>query len=118
LDTLAADKLVAAWSAGAMVLAETVVLFHDEPPHGAGHPEVFEAGLDLAPGLIPLPHARRRLRLDDPIRVLCLARRFAPSACVPMDEGARVEWNGAGWTLPAGTRRLGIEGTIDTWAEA
>jgi len=116
LPALLDGKLVVAWSAGAMAVSETVVLFHDDPPHGAGHAEVLGAGLSVAPGLIPLPHARRRLKLDDPLRVLTLARRMAPAACVPMDEGARADWDGKHWTWPAGTRRLGIEGTIDTWA--
>jgi hypothetical protein len=116
LPPLLDGKLVVAWSAGAMAVAERVVLFHDDPPHGAGHAEVLGAGLNLAPGLVPLPHARRRLKLDDPLRVLTLARRMAPAACVPMDEGARADWDGEHWALPPGTRRLGLEGTIDTWA--
>ncbi len=45
-----------------MVVCETVVLFHDSPPQGAGNAEVLDAGLGLARGVIALPHARRRLR--------------------------------------------------------
>ena len=118
IDRLVAQRPVVAWSAGAMALAERVVLFHDDPPHGAGHPEVFEHGINIAPGMVPLPHARRRLRLDDALRVLNMARRFEPAHCVPMDEGARVDWDGKHWTLPPGTRRLGFEGNIETWADA
>ena len=106
---------VVAWSAGAMAVSETVVLFHDDPPHGAGHPEAFELGLGLAAGVLPFPHARHRLRLDDARRVGIAARRFAPATCVPMDEHARADWNGAGWTTPPGTRRLGDAGAVIEW---
>ena len=46
-------KTLIAWSAGAMVLTERVVLFHDHPPQGPGNPEVVEEGLG------PLPRYRR-----------------------------------------------------------
>jgi hypothetical protein len=101
-----------------MALSETVVLFRDDPPHGPGHPEALGRGLALASGVVPLPHARWRLNLDDGPRVLVMARRFAPAACVPMDEGARLDWDGERWVMPSGTRRLGIEGRVETWAES
>lgn len=81
---------VFAWSAGAMVVTETVVLFHDSPPQGAGNAEVLDAGLGLVRGVVSLPHARRRLRLDDAERVRLLSRRFAPARAFALDEGARV----------------------------
>jgi hypothetical protein len=109
---------VVAWSAGAMAASGTVVLFHDDPPHGPGHPEAFEIGLALAPGVVPLPHARHRLRLTDTRRVSIAARRFAPSACIPMDEKARLDWDGARWTPAAGTRRLGGDGGVMSWSAA
>ncbi|MGH7731285.1 MAG: hypothetical protein ACRENJ_08555 [Candidatus Eiseniibacteriota bacterium] len=109
---------VVAWSAGAMAASETVVLFHDDPPHGPGHPETFEIGMGLAPGVVPLPHARHRLRLDDAPRVAIAARRFAPSACVPMDEHARMDWDGARWIPAAGMRRLGGGGDVPAWDAA
>jgi hypothetical protein len=80
---------VFAWSAGAMVAGETVVLFHDFPPQGAGNAELLDAGLALCRGVVAMPHAKRRLRLDDPERVLLLAKRFAPERCVALDEGSR-----------------------------
>ncbi len=83
-------QIVFAWSAGAMVLAEQVVVFHDSPPQGAGHAEVLEAGLGVYRGILPLPHARRRLRLEDPLRVALFARRFARFRCLVMDEGAQL----------------------------
>ncbi len=109
---------VVAWSAGAMAASERVVLFHDDPPHGPGHPETFEIGLGLAPGVVPLPLARHRLRLADTRRVANAARRFAPSDCIPMDEHARLDWDGARWIPAAGTRRLGGDGNVTSWSAA
>jgi hypothetical protein len=90
---MAAHLPVFAWSAGAMVASERVVLFHDDPPQGAGNAEVMSPGLGLVTGVVPFPHARRRLRLTDPARVGLLARRFAPARCFAMDEGARLDWD-------------------------
>lgn len=84
------DLPVIGWSAGAMVLAERVVLFHDQPARGAGDAEVFGSGLGLVPGVIPMPHAVHRLNLDDPRRVAMMARRFAPDHCVALDYGDRL----------------------------
>lgn len=92
LDALIADRAVAAWSAGAMALADRVVLFHDHPPQGAGIAEVADRGLGLFSGVIPLPHAAERLRLGDVQRVSLFARRFAPDRCVTLDSGATLVW--------------------------
>ena len=51
------DKPVIAWSAGAMVLGERIVLFHDTPPQGSAWAEVMEQGFGLLPDLVPRPHA-------------------------------------------------------------
>ena len=88
LDRKLDGKAVFAWSAGAMAIAERVVLFHHSPPQGYGNTEVLEHGLGLARGLVLFPHARRRLALDDRRRVALLARRFAPALCVAMADGA------------------------------
>jgi len=112
------DRPVVAWSAGAMVLTERVVLFHDSPPQGPGNAEVFESGLARCPGLVSLPHAQRRLRLDDPFRVSLFARRFSPAVCLLLDEGARIDWDGESWTAGPGTRRMNRNGNIRTMAPA
>lgn len=83
-------RVVIAWSAGAMALSERVILFHDFVPHGVAQTEVFGEGLGVVHGLVPLPHMRRRLRVDDPVRMAVLARRFAPARCVVLDDGVRV----------------------------
>lgn len=88
LVDLLRDKPVLAWSAGAMAIAERIVLFHDQPPQGAGVAEVFDQGLGLVPGVLPLPHAQTRLHLHDSTHVSILARRFAPARCVTLDHGS------------------------------
>lgn len=87
---LTGDRPIVAWSGGAMVLAERIVLFHDRPARGAGNAEVLSAGFSLVPGVLPMPHAVHRLDLDDRRRVALMARRFAPAACLALDYGDRV----------------------------
>ena len=72
---------VLAWSAGAMALTDRVILFTD------GRAEAYAPGLGLVPDTVLLPHARRRLPVDDPVRIGGLARRFAPARCVVLDDG-------------------------------
>ena len=111
IAALIGTKPVVAWSAGAMVLTERIVLFHDSPPQGFGNAEVLENGLGLAPGVVALPHARHRLRLDDPVRASLLARRFAPAVCVPLDEESRLRSQGGPWSASDGTQRIALDGT-------
>jgi peptidase E len=87
---LAAGKLVIAWSAGAMVLTERIVLFHDYPPYGSDIAQVLQAGLGLVPGLVVLPDPRRRINLAARAGIQRFARRMAPATCVAMDTGARI----------------------------
>ena len=108
---LLVGRTVVACSGGAMALAERVVLFHDNPPWGPGHAELGEVGLGVFRGVVPLPHAATRLRLDDPERVGRLARRFAPDRLVPLDAGDRVEWDGA-WRFGR-ARRLTPSGAVE-----
>lgn len=101
------------WSAGAMALSDRVVVFHDSPPQGPGNAEVLEAGLGVFEGLVPLPHAKRRLRLDDPLRVGLFARRFGPAICAALDEETQLAWDGKLWTAKAGTRKLRADGQLE-----
>ncbi len=102
---------VVAWSAGAMALTERVVLFHDFVPHGVAQTEVFGEGLGVIRDLVPLPHARRRLKVDDPVRLAVLARRFAPARCVVLDDGVRLPLGPDG-SLPAEAKLVGPDGRI------
>lgn len=115
---LLGEQPVVAWSAGAMALAERVVLFHDRPPQGAGNAEILDLGLGLARGVQPLPHAEARLRLADPVRVSLLARRLAPAACIALEGGDRMLWNGTGWLAGPATRQLQPSGKVELVAGA
>ena len=85
---LIAPLPVIGWSAGAMVLAERIVLFHDKTPEGRREPEVLGAGLGLIGGCIVLPDAERRLRRGDRPRIATFSRRFAPDGCYALDSGS------------------------------
>ncbi len=106
------SKPIFCWSAGAMALAERVIVFHDEPPEGKGDAEVLEAGLGIVRGLVPLPHARRRLKLEDTTRVALFARRFGPSICAALDERTQVTWDGRRWHGAGGTKELRPDGQL------
>jgi len=102
---------VIAWSAGAMALADRIVLFHDRSPQGPGHAEVYGSGLSLVRDVVLLPHARARLLLDDTTRMAVFARRFAPARCVPLEAGTRIDISAdGGW--PPGVRVLGEDGHV------
>ncbi len=95
-------SVVVAWSAGAMALADRIVLFHDRAPQGPGQPEVYGSGLSLVRDVVLLPHAKARLLLDDRPRMTVLARRFAPARCVPLEAGNRIDISDGLW--PSGVR--------------
>jgi hypothetical protein len=102
---------VIAWSAGAMALTERIVLFHDRAPQGPGQPEIYGSGLSVLRNIVPLPHARARLLLDDAPRMAVFARRFAPARCVLLENGTRIDTDGDG-TCPPGTRVLAEDGRV------
>jgi hypothetical protein len=102
---------VIAWSAGAMALAERIVLFNDRSPEGPGHPEVYGSGLSLVRGAVLLPHARARLLLDDTPRMAVFARRFGPARCILLDQGTRLDVPADG-SWPPGARALAEDGRV------
>jgi len=108
---------VITWSAGAMALADQVVLFHDHPPRGERPPEVHADGLGLYPGVVPLPHAARRLRLGDADHVALLAQRLAPRRAVLLPAGTRVDLRD-GAPLPATATTLTASGQVQSVAAA
>ncbi|MGI9037741.1 MAG: hypothetical protein ACR2GQ_02660 [Gemmatimonadota bacterium] len=118
VDALLAKRTTVGISGGAMVLTDRLVLFHDTPPWGPGHAEVAESGLGLAPGLVVLPHAARRLQLTDPLRVGRLARRFAPAECIALDDGARLDFDGTSWHAGSARRLTAAGEVIDRDAAA
>ncbi|MGB5247459.1 MAG: Type 1 glutamine amidotransferase-like domain-containing protein [Woeseia sp.] len=79
-----------AWSAGAMVLGDVIVLYHDRTPQGRRDPEVLAPGCCVLPSYAFFPDANRRLRLHDSIRVDLMSRRFSPGVCVTLDSGSQL----------------------------
>lgn len=115
---------VIAWSAGAMAVCDPVVLFHDFAPQGVTAPEVHDRGLGRLSGVLPLPHARRRLALADRERMALFADRFPAQRLVPLDDGTVVRFSvqdgpGDGPTVvPEGTRYIDSDGAVATWGAA
>ncbi len=104
---------VVGWSAGAMALTERIVLYNDSGPQGVRGAEIWDRGLGRAPRVVALPHARRRLRMDDAMLLRVLVRRFADASCLLLDNGSRVDVGPDG-ELPTGARVLSDYGTVGT----
>jgi peptidase E len=88
VGSIFAEHTLFAWSAGAICATDAVVIYHDDPPQGRGHPEVLRPGLGLLHGVVALPHAHRRIRLDRSNRVRLWHHRFQPKVCLALDDGA------------------------------
>jgi hypothetical protein len=106
------EQPVIAWSAGAMALAERIVVFHDRTPQGPGDPEVFEVGLGAMAGVVPLPHADKRLDLGDRARLALFARRFEPAICAALWPRTRMDWRDGRWRAEPGTQKLTSAGEL------
>lgn len=106
---------VVAWSAGAMSLADRVLLYYDDPPDGRGEAEVLDSGLRLTPGAIWLPHATHRLRVVDPERMARMSARLRPELAITLENGAWVEHVNGVWTSrgrPEAARLVGALGQV------
>lgn len=90
LKPVLAQKNLVAWSAGAMVLCDRIVLFHDRLPQGRRDPEVMCEGLGLISDTVVLPDAGNRIRKNDLIRISLFSRRFSPAACLTLDNGSEL----------------------------
>ncbi len=107
-----APKNIIAWSAGAMVLSDTVVLFHDNTPQGDRDAEVFDSGLGIVNEFVFLPDAKHRLKLSDKIGVALFCRRFAPAACLTLDSGSLLRYQDGRIVAAEGVRRLSRSGAL------
>ena len=112
VDRLLDKCNIVAWSAGAMALAERVVLYHDNSAEGRRDAEVLGSGCGVVPGFVFLPDAKHRLRKRDRKRVGLLSRRFSPDTCVTLDRGAELRVTDAGIAHAHNVQELGINGRL------
>ena len=99
-----------AWSAGAMLLTERVLLYHDHTAYGPGTAEFLDHGMGLLRETVLLPHAKERLNLTDTIHLSVLAHRLAPRKAVCLQNGAVYE--DGRYTGKAGAAfTLGLDGS-------
>ena len=112
IAALLAVKNIVAWSAGAMVLAGKVVLFHDHTPQGDRDAEVFDSGLGILRNFVFLPDVRHRLALEDKVRVGLFCRRFAPAACLTLDSGSSLHFEDHRLVAAEGAQRLSRNGSL------
>jgi hypothetical protein len=106
-----------AWSSGAMAVAERVMVVDDHDL--AGRPdEVLTAGIGAVHGVVPLPAARDRLRIEDRNHLALLARRVAPRVCALLDEGDRLPCDADGVPDFQLARLVAPDGTVIATSEA
>jgi hypothetical protein len=90
LSVLIEERPLLAWSSGCMAVSERIVVVDDDDP--AGRPdEVYDVGIGVAHGMVALPAPASRLNGHDHDRLAVLAQRCAPSVCVVLDAGDRLE---------------------------
>jgi len=112
VERMLPSQPIVAWSAGAMALANRIVLFHDRSPEGRRDPELLGAGCGVLPGYVFLPDTRHRLRAGDKARNGLLSRRFAPDLCVGLDNGAALHLEDTRIVAATDVRRLGDGGRL------
>lgn len=110
-------RTVIGCAAGAMILCDRVVLYNDSPAIGRGNAEVGLPGFGLLPGVVALPNATERLRLDDQARMRRLALRLEPARCAILDPGDRLDWTGETFD-DGGSRRVERDGSLARWEAA
>lgn len=93
MSELLAGHPLAGWSAGAMVLTEQLVLFHDRAPQGRREPELLDVGLGRCRGVVALPAASLRLDMARRDHLGLMAKRFAPSRCLTFDHATWASWH-------------------------
>lgn len=106
------ERPLYAWSGGAMMMTERILLYHDHTAYGPGTAEFLDHGFGLLRSTVLLPHARERLDLANKINVTVLAHRLAPRKAVGLQNGAVFE---AGrYTGKAGAALvLKLDGSVD-----
>lgn len=108
------SKNIIAWSAGAMVLSDNIVLFHDRLPQGRRDAEILAPGIGVLPGYLFLPDAKRRIRQNDTARAGAFSRRFAPDTCITLDSGSSLTFRGNTVVAANAARRITSRGGFVT----
>lgn len=103
-------KHIVAWSAGAMVLSDNIVLFHDRLPQGRRDAEILGPGIGELPGYVFLPDAQHRIREHDTARAGAFCRRFSPDSCVTLDSGSSLTFSGRTLIAASDSRRITTRG--------
>jgi hypothetical protein len=115
-QALAAGATVAARAAGAMVLGDRVVVYHDAYQDRHHTFEVLGRGLRLLSGMLVLPQHAERIRKGSADHLAFISRRFPLGTCIGLDEGALLTVDGSDTTQainhgPVGSAiRFGING--------
>ena len=112
VDELLDSCNIVAWSAGAMTLADRIVLFHDHAPDGRRDAEVLGGGCGVLPGYVFLPDTRHRLRQGDRRRIGLLSRRFSPDVCLALDNGAELYIDNTTVSRAGAVRKLNADGRL------
>ncbi len=111
VDQALRGRRLIAWSGGAMVLADRILLYHDYTTHGVGLAEYLDRGFGLVPGVVFLPHAQNRLDLNRPENVAILAARVAPLRAVTLENGGGIGPSGQQIGRADAVRQLQPDGT-------
>lgn len=112
LDQALREKPIIAWSGGAMVLAERILLYHDHTAHGVGLAEYLDRGFGLVPGVVFLPHAEQRLDLARADSVGILAARLSPFRAIAIENGGGVSPEGERFGRADAVRQLHEDGSL------
>jgi hypothetical protein len=111
------DRPLLAWSSGAMAAAERVMVV-DDGDLAARPDEVLAEGIGVVHGVVPLPDAVHRMRVDDRDHLALLARRVAPRVCVLLDSGDVLPCDGVGVPDFQLARVVAPDGTVIATSEA
>lgn len=118
LDQALQGKRIFAWSGGAMVLAERILLYHDYTTHGVGLAEYLDRGFGLIPGVVFLPHAEQRLDLKSKDNIAILASRLAPMRAIGLQNGGGIDPEGRVFGREGAVTELGVDGVVRTIFDA
>ncbi len=112
MQSLLASRHLIAWSAGAMVLSDTIVLYNDRTPLGRRDPEVLGPGLGIIPNFVFLPDAKKRLQEKDRARIGIFSDSFAPASCITLNKGSLFHFDEKRVHRVEHTCRLSSQGDI------